>query len=563
MPFVSLFALSPVQPISEQHFWLTRGIFRRRSRSRSPKKARAGSRDQLQSFSAYSADGSRSVDEYDSYVRSFQQRNARAFFEHHRDEAWFRERYHPAELEQGAVAQGEQVRLRASEWQERAERGELTGTSYSFVPAELAAQMAREMEGGSGAAAAAAGSTGTDQEDGNEEAVVQEMASGAVGATLVLTGVSARVSEKDIAERVASTPGEMQVRELWLGTPTPGRHFTRSGWLTLGSADMAQAVQIHLQGTLIEGSALSLGFARSGPCTPQTLPPLAASLARQTRDNEQAVALAAALDQSVGLEPTGGLEGDLAIRYLRQVHCFCYYAGQQFGCLAELRSQCPDYYRAASASASDAAQEDNAAESTAEDASAIVGRGEAWAEALDYRLAQRMARLQPAAVAQRLGQVEADRAATLLQTRTCQPDGEGRYRCGECSKLFLTMEYVVKHFGNKHADSIDKVRREALDEQSFRNYAADPDHLVSSEAPSNQYGDDDDDRPLLFNALGSSLANQNSYYHRPRRPEVPVPDDAAPDPREIRSVYQEMVAVDAVEMSDDEMGGEEIDYRLM
>lgn len=428
------------------------------------------------------------------------------------------------------------ARRRAAEWTERATRGELDDTSYDSIPQHLVEAVGRAMEAGPPVAEGSA-------PDGAVPAgsFVNDSSS------LVISNVSSLVDTNDLRSRIESTPGGVQIVELWLSQPAPSRTFSRTCWLTLATPEMAQQVQIHLQSTQIEGMILSVAPIRSEPRAPMTVPPLASTAVRRDHDSQQATQLAAALDMAAGLaEPTVGLEGDLAIRYLREVHCFCYYGGHQYGCVAEMQSRCPDYYRVA-------APEEGVPDF----------RGEAWAEALDYVLERVLAEAHPTFREKRLGRVDAERAQAVLKTRSCQPDGEGRFRCGECGKLFLTMDFCTKHFGNKHQDLLDRAQMEALDEQAFRNYATDPDHLISTEPIQHSY-DSDDDRGTASSSWSRSSHHVSHHHHRSHRNSrfppsspPPIPEDSTPDPREIRSVYQEMAAI---EMDQDE---EEVDYRLM
>jgi serrate RNA effector molecule len=100
-------------------------------------------------------------------------------------------------------------------------------------------------------------------------------------------------------------------------------------------------------------------------------------------------------------------------------------------------------------------------------------------ETLDFNVSEKIAKRPNRE--EECGKRETDSQLEMLITRKSKADEEGRFRCTECTKLFMTHEFVRKHIHNKHQDLIEKSGRDALDEQCFKNFLADPNKVVSVE----------------------------------------------------------------------------------
>ena len=271
--------------------------------------------------------------------------------------------------------------------------------------------------------------------------------------------------------------------------------------------------------------------------------------------------LADALDAEAGipmrgfvLDPEAGEAArlDVLIAYLREVHLFCYYNWTQYESVAELAATCPVYYRDRPPAPVQPGEGSVPLPSLVTQADP---RGDAWAQTLDFNANVRAMRAFNAGA--RLGRAEAERAVAALQARNCQPDGEGRFRCVECKKVFLTPEFVGKHLHNKHQELVDYCRTVALAEQCFRNYFTDPERIAREDQLDNEDGGGGG-RDAASAAAGSGACGGGGERERrgPRLyppPAVPLPGSDVPDPRGIRS-YSDVAAPAAV-------AEEEIDYR--
>lgn len=217
---------------------------------------------------------------------------------------------------------------------------------------------------------------------------------------------------------------------------------------------------------------------------------------RVTHDTKQARKLADALDQAAGIEPghrlsallageavqealsTAGpcAELDVTIAYLRRVHMYLYYFGEQCNTEGELLA-----IRTHRRTAAYTVPEEEEGEE-----SEIPKRG-AEEEKIDVGAAQRLEGIQKAAEnAEEENRVLVE-CQTALDTAVQDwldsmtiivPDGENAHaRCGieGCSKLFRDKVFLQKHLRNKHPEKIPPIRDAALLPYVKEAYEADTD----------------------------------------------------------------------------------------
>ncbi len=416
-----------------------------------------------------------------------------------KDEHWLLERYHPVEIERRSVDASRAARNRSNVF-------------CSTLPADVGSVPKFDS--------------------------VPTSPSQPLGASnVVLVQRVGAVVSSEALQRFFETVGGVQ--ELTIGAPDPAKRFTRTAYVTADSAESAQRMVAELEGKGLGGELLALSLA------PQTLPPsilpaIASTPLRLARDLQNAMSLADALDTEAGMlsrgwrveQGTDAARLDVFVEYLREVHLYSYFNWTQCETMGQLRATCPVFYR--SVAAGSAAGEEG-----------VDARGDAWAQTLDFQASARSNRAFNASL--RTGRAEADKAVAALQNRNCQPDGEGRSRCVECRKVFLTPDFVFKHFLNKHGDLVERCRAIARGEQCFRNYFSDNDRVVLEEELT------ETERPA---PQKDSQQNQQQQPEESRRPTgFFVAPPSAPDPRAIRS-YSEVVNAPTV-------FEEELDYRLM
>jgi hypothetical protein len=382
------------------------------------------------------------------------------------DEPWLLERYHPVEIERRAAEASRSARARAAAFASR------VGPSFGRAP--LFESGAAQLD-----------------EDDDEEEKEEE------GAVVLVRQVGASLSSaalRQLAEEAAAVhqqqqqqqqqhphhphhQGEQQqqecVREVWLGAPVPGRRFTREALLRCASPALAARVAAGLEGRSAANQLL--GATVAARATPRTrlVSAAARTAERVARDLQSAASLAEALDNEAGvlargwtLEPgaSDAARLDALLLYLRKVHLYSYYSWTQYHSRAHMLVSCPVFLRPAQ-DAKLTGRDEVRPKNKQRKERIVFNKKEnkAWAETLDFHTAARIS--QAYAAGARTGRVEVEKAVATLQVltkqfvfslrlrknkaRNCQSDGEGRFRCVECRKVFLTPEFVGKHLLNK------------------------------------------------------------------------------------------------------------------
>lgn len=216
--------------------------------------------------------------------------------------------------------------------------------------------------------------------------------------------------------------------------------------------------------------------------TGRILPGVAATEARIDRDAAQAEALMRCFDkmrlvdtslQRLTPEFLASLGSnaerlDFCICYLREVHYFAYYSGNEY--LEDPTSMLPSEVRP------------NVNTSSA--AAVSIDAGARWERKLDDRIAFLLARRQdrPRSDADDGTALREEKLAKWLDSKT-KFEAEGRYRCLlPPLKLFKGPEFVHKHIRSKHSGAVDEVLNDADEEQFRINFNLDPakDELVES-----------------------------------------------------------------------------------
>ena len=179
----------------------------------------------LLSFAHFQNGGARTADEYDGYVRGFQERAARAFFERHKDEMWLLERYHPAEVERRALEAA------------RAAQGRALLFAASLPPP--------------GALALA---------PLFDRAPAEAPAAGEASNAVVVSGVASRTATASLL--AAAQVEGAAVTECAVSMPSPKARFTRSAFVAYDSPAAAARAARQLDGLALDGELLQCVVAR-------------------------------------------------------------------------------------------------------------------------------------------------------------------------------------------------------------------------------------------------------------------------------------------------------------
>jgi len=156
---------------------------------------------------------------------------------------------------------------------------------------------------------------------------------------------------------------------------------------------------------------------------------------------------------------------DRGITYLRRVHFFCYYCGEEFEDEDELVGKCGIVHlRGRKIENSSSNSTTNlTVQTTFENDNRIRSRINKPNNPDVYTGKQLIQQSKKEFFQKQIVKIE-----------------ENKYRCSLCSKLFRGPAYVEKHLNLKHISEIEKIEVEALEEQFFLNYLNDPKKLSAT-----------------------------------------------------------------------------------
>jgi hypothetical protein len=582
-------------------------------------------------------DGEEAQRRYEVYKTEYTDRITKQFYDTHKDDEWFRDKYDPerivvrrnelaARSRLAALTFGEQLLRGSLHWRLDADHPDnvafapfLEHDNASVrTPGEL--QLTSAAADARAAALAAADLGGADSavdDDASKRAL--EAAGAAVSRdmerrTVHVKGLPPSTTRAALDSVFRAIDG---LERVHLSDPSLER-MTRRAWITYSTVHAAQRAATQLGNhplALPDGAAtrLSLQLLTPHRVRVRVVPPALSLPERQERDVGVSRRLVELLDREKGLWPpqaaaesdsaaaateAGAADGDegaavgtkrplaqpkrvpldshplfsavsfdarpvdekldLLVTYLRRVHNFCFYTGNEFDSEFDLeRVRGPIHLRygtkraaelvqqqataaasAASAASGEAAAGDGSTAATTTTATTIPGVPEAdvkWMTSLDERLQQRLSVSESP---------DATTAATLIkrmleefvEMNSEMLDDSGKHQCRVCpNKVFKEKKYVEKHLFNKHQDLVDQVRLAALIEQTRLNYVADPQRL----RPEERGVEDGNNSSSSTAANGGGRNDNNRSFHArlgPRQP-MPMPTNVRADPR-ARAVRQ-------------------------
>lgn len=100
--------------------------------------------------------------------------------------------------------------------------------------------------------------------------------------------------------------------------------------------------------------------------------------------------------------------------------------------------------------------------------------------------------------------LELQRKISEFEERETIEEPERKVRCNCCRKLFRGLEFIKKHFHNKHADLIAGIVKQRLETIKLSNYVADRDKLTNS---------------ITYASESFRVQERRRFTARPRRPE--------------------------------------------
>ncbi|UZJ53807.1 hypothetical protein CBS101457_003127 [Exobasidium rhododendri] len=441
-------------------------------------------------------------DKYQEYRVAHSRKAMVPFFEAHKSDKWFVEKYGINEEEvQARLARRKKGRLgKKKAWLEELQGGKLDKVCWDAKD-----------EAGSLVATTRLG----DEEriDGGETVNIE-----AEPGQILVRQLPPEVSREEVERSIREA--EEGYKYLALGEPHPSKKWSRIGWLQIETEDLPGVVE-RLNQMTFEGQKLTFEMAtRPAQAKLKLAPQYSASIKRLFHDLQQAKDLTAALmkedvdvlwkdddeiDEALRVDASSEIEErcrelglikvdeleeeseavrmslkkslDLHLDLLREVYNCDYYSSLLCDFPDELCRRSPKHLRRISGTREEP-----------------IGGEKSWASNLDGK---HVLLMKPDDNKMgELGGRALDKLLMELAAPYSQEDGDEKHMCTvlvnekECGKPFKAKLFVQKHVLNKHRDFIASISKEKVDETKyFNNYVRDP-HRVMPSLPSVTNGRD-------------------------------------------------------------------------
>jgi len=312
----------------------------------------------------------------------------------------------------------------------------------------------------------------------------QQQHSAMTGNVIFVKAVASHIGRDDLLSVFEPLEGFIR---LTISEPLRQKNFLRYAWATFASKEQASKALGELSGKKIHDFELQMSINK--PSASQRIhvaPPIASEDSRISKDLKSAAELCRQLDKEKQLEgfsllkaigEDGSIEDgkmsrvdilDRLIAYLRFVHWFCYYCGEEYEDEDELLRKCGQtHWRGRKTTNTDLGMDAN---------------NDQWAQSLDQKIQLRINH--PPDLNVLFGKNRVQRKLEELFEQHIIKIEEEKFRCGYCSKLFCGDNFVRKHINGKHMTEIEQAKNKALEKQYFENYLADPRRPVPAFSPS-------------------------------------------------------------------------------
>ncbi|SCZ99130.1 BZ3500_MvSof-1268-A1-R1_Chr7-1g09406 [Microbotryum saponariae] len=445
--------------------------------------------------------------EWSKYLTSWRRKALTSTFQEHEKAAWFREKYDPrepyAEMRERLKQKGREGRVES--FLAELARDHLEGIVMDYGEWKPRTLFRSFNTDGTNAEEQNSSFKADDGESRKIHAD-QTLVAGSPTA-LVLKTIKSNISRTQLEERLASLEGFLY---LALTDPIPDKKFHRVGFANFATTEQTEAGLAALKDWSIDGFHLPIARAdKPLSMRYRATPALMNEPSRIAKDLEQIQRLALALERdagdsrgSVAIEQRlkkwneeGGIAMeadstkkalDLYLHYLRTAFHTCYYCLAVFNFGEELLRRCPKHVRLVS----EGKKPISGSQCFMSGAQAqtlmlslfmlpiLVAAELTWVRSFDDRLALLTDR--DTVNLAELGGDDPEEAMHTLCATLHKTEGEGKYRCQQCNKLFSALKFVEKHITTKHPDDIrDKFDKVGIN--FFNNYVLDPLHFPQPE----------------------------------------------------------------------------------
>ncbi|KAI8924285.1 hypothetical protein BC831DRAFT_416339 [Entophlyctis helioformis] len=486
---------------------------------------------------------------YDAYKETFSRRQHEKFFNAHREEEWFREKYHPKES----------VEFKATILARRAEQlakftADLSAGKFDSLsfdePAETAAADAAAGAGAAGASDDPATSKDKPDDDNGDVGAVSATGERKAAAAaedkpddkpdekpyaLFIKGVALTTKRQLLVDACKDIPG---FKAIVLTDPRPDKKMTRLGWIVFDETADVEAAAKELENKRIdEQTTLHLSFHQTSTYRPRTVPPEMSKPSRLLHDLDQAKRLSIVLDaecaftspdasaaaveahldnllgpfepytkstenDDVDAQRDVDMDGSFDAANGNGVQARRASSGEGALNLEHVKRRLDvyleylrvvhnyDYYTGVEC----VSPEDHSRRSGTylrrpfslfRESKDTVSRRESFAARLDSRVELRMTKPTSGSLLTKLGGRSVDDEVEKVVGSLVSKEAEGKFRCTTCAKLFKGDEYARKHVRTKHPEALEKPTADLL---YFNNYVLDCNKIDTTRPPSGSTG---------------------------------------------------------------------------
>lgn len=461
-------------------------------------------------------------DKYQEYRLAHTRKTMKQFWEAHKSDKWFVERYGIGEnqVQRRNTRRRKGREGRKKVWLEELREGKLDKICWD----------AKEIS---------PGTTSYTSRIGEEESIEGGDTINIEAETnqALIRQIPAEIGRDEVEAALQEEPG---FRYLALGEPHPNKRWGRAGWAIFDSTDDLKEVVEQLNQKTIGGQFLLFEIAlRPAQAKIKIAPEYSGSIKRLAHDLTQAKEIVALLqkedmeilwreetvDESLQTDASTEIEKrliqieqtvqgtseesearqvalkkelDLHLDLLREVYHCDYYSSLLCDFPEELVRRSPKHLRRVG---------------TREEA---IGGEKAWASNLDSKHKLLM-RPDDTEIGE-LGGTSLDTIMMEAAAPYSHDDGEEKHRCTvllstgkECSKPFKAQVFVQKHVLNKHKSFIEDIVKDQIDElRYYNNYVRDPQRVMplmasAPNGPNGPNGRDANNPPNNTNGNGSSM----------------------------------------------------------
>ncbi|PRP78318.1 hypothetical protein PROFUN_13814 [Planoprotostelium fungivorum] len=388
---------------------------------------------------------------YEEYCKEFYTPLLKPFFDQHHRDMWMIESYHPKTMADIQKIYRAETKERYEQW----EKKERTDAELS-LEGERKEEIDIETESG----------TGIDEKDMNDEGRPH---------VICVPDVPRSIGREHLSPLFEPLKGFLS---FTFEAAQPERGYVRVARILFEKRnDVDEACTAIADMKIGEFTFRPVIEERLKGASVREAPSISSTTGRMDRDAVQINQLIHMFDTKrdingnsvVSSQATKWSELDRQIDYLRRVHLFCYYCGQQWEDSEQMLQKCGRKHVRSTTNPSH----------TDTEGSTDVEVDENWTKSLDERIRKLLEEKSTLADSDAYKSKQ-ERCMEECEKSKIKERPEGGYKCEieECPKAFSALNFILKHVQTKHADFLERGRLQFEQDVYFENYLGDLNRIV-------------------------------------------------------------------------------------